>query len=39
MPTCMQIHFKSPSREKGRLLSNMISNVKLKLEKSNVKAD
>ena len=32
MLTCVQIHFKGPSREIGRLLSNMISNVKLKLE-------
>ena len=38
MLTCVQIHFKGPSREIGRLLSNVISNVKLKLEISNVKA-
>ena len=30
---------KGPSREIGSLLSNMISNVKLKLEISNIKAD
>ena len=34
----MQIHFKGPSSEIGRLLSNMISNVNLKLEISNVNA-
>ena len=38
MLTCVQIHFKGPAREIGRLLSNMISNVKLKLEISKVKA-
>ena len=38
MLTCVQIHFKDPSREIGRLLSNMISNVELKLEISNVNA-
>ena len=38
MLTCVQIHFKGPSREIGRLLSNMISNVKLKPEISNVNA-
>ena len=36
MLTCVQIHFKGASKEIGRLLSNMISNVKLKLEISNV---
>ena len=35
----MQIQFKGPSREIGRLLNNIISNVKLKLEISNVNAD
>ena len=30
---------KGPSREIGRLLSNMISNAKLTLEINNVKAD
>ena len=38
MLTCVQIHFKGPPREIDRLLSNMISNMKLKLEISNVKA-
>ena len=38
MLTCVQIHFKGPSRKIGRLLSNMISNVKLKLEITNVNA-
>ena len=33
------MQFKGPSREIGRLLSNMINNVNLKLEISNVKAD
>ena len=36
---CVQIQFKDPSTEIGRLLRNMISNVKLKLVISNVKAD
>ena len=35
MLTCVQI----PSREIGRLSNKMISNVKLKVEISNVKAD
>ena len=39
MLTCVQIQFKGPLGEIGRLLSNMISNVKLKFEISNVKAD
>ena len=39
MLTCVQMQFKGPSREIGRLLSNMINNVNLKLEISNVKAD
>ena len=39
MLTCVQIQFKGQSGEIGRLLSNMISNVKLKFEISNVKAD
>ena len=39
MLTYVQIQFKGPSREIGKLLSNMITNVKLKLEISNVKAD
>ena len=39
MLTCAQKQFKGPSREIGRLLSNMISNVKLKLEISNANAD
>ena len=38
MLTWVQIHFKDPSREIGRLLSNMLRNVELKLEISNVKA-
>ena len=38
MLTCVQIHFKGPSREIDRLLSNKISNVKLKPEISNIKA-
>ena len=33
------MQFKGPSREIGRLLSNMINSVNLKLEISNVKAD
>ena len=37
MLTYVQIHFKGPSRQIGRLLSNIISNVKLKLEINNVK--
>ena len=37
MLTCVQIEFKGPSREIGILLSNIISNVKLKLEINNVK--
>ena len=37
--TCVQIQFKVPSREIGRLLSNCLSNKMLKLEmQSNVKA-
>ena len=36
--TCVQIQFKGPLREVGRLLSNRLSNMKLKLEISNVKA-
>ena len=39
MLTCMQIQFKCPSTEIGKLLSNIISNVNVKLEISNVKAD
>ena len=39
MLTCVQTQFKGSSREIGRLLSNMASNVKLKLEIINVKAD
>ena len=35
---CVQIQFKGPLREVGRLLSNRLSNMKLKLEISNVKA-
>ena len=38
MLTCVQIHFKGPSREIDRLLSNKISKVKLKPEISNIKA-
>ena len=38
MLTCLQIQFKGPLREVGRLLSNRLSNMKLKLEISNVKA-
>ena len=37
MLTCVQIESKGPSREIGILLSNIISNVKLKLEINNVK--
>ena len=33
------MQFKGPSREISRLLRNMISNVKLKLEINNVKTD
>ena len=32
MLTCLQIQFKGPLREVGRLLSNRLSNMKLKLE-------
>ena len=39
MLTCVQIQFQVPSREIGRLSNKMISNVKLKVEISNVKAD
>ena len=39
MLTCAQKQFKGPSREIGGLLSNMISNVKFKLEISNANAD
>ena len=39
MLTCVQTQFKDPSREIDKLLSNMVSNVKLKLEISNVKSD
>ena len=39
MLTCVQIQFKGPSREIGILLTNMISNVKLKLEINDVKTD
>ena len=39
MLTYVQIQFKGPSTEIGKLLSSMITNVKLKLEISNVKAD
>ena len=35
----MQIQLKGPTREIGILLSNMISNARLKLEINNVKAD
>ena len=38
MLTCVQIHFKGPPREIDRILSNLISNLKLKREISNVKA-
>ena len=38
MLTCLQIQFKGPLREVGRLLSNRLSNMELKLEISNVKA-
>ena len=33
------MQFKDPSREIGRLLNNIISNIKLKLETRNVKDD
>ena len=39
MLTCVQIQIKGPSRDINRLLTNIISNVNLKLEVSNVKAD
>ena len=35
----MQIQFKGPSRKIGRLLRDMISNLKLKLEINNGKND
>ena len=38
MLACAQIQFKGPSRERGRLLSNRLSNVSHKLETSTVKA-
>ena len=36
---CAQIQFKDPSREIGGLLRNRLSNVSLKLDISNVKAE
>ena len=39
MLTCVQIQFKGRSRKIDRLLSNMINNMKLKLELNNVKTD
>ena len=38
MLTCVKMQLQSPSGEKGRLLSNCLSNMRLKLEISNVKA-
>ena len=39
MVACVQIQLNGPSRELGRLLSNMVSNMKLKPEINNVKGD
>ena len=38
MQTCVKIQFQGPSREKGRLLSNYLSHMSLKIEISNEKA-